>query len=55
MPYSFLHIAALRNDITGARGYIEGGLTDNVHVWKDSPPGKLTVDQIDVDVRGELK
>lgn len=33
MPYSFLHIAALRNDVNGAIKYLEGGDKDEVHVW----------------------
>jgi ankyrin repeat protein len=51
MPYSFLHIAALRNDIDSARKHIEGGGPDTVHVWDGMPSTKITIDPIDVDVR----
>jgi hypothetical protein len=36
MPYSFLHVAAMRNDSDSAIKYLEGGGEDSVHVW----PGK---------------
>ena len=37
MPYSFLHIAALRNDVVKAQQLIDGEAPDDVHVWKSQP------------------
>jgi hypothetical protein len=37
MPYSFLHIAALRNDVVKAQLLIDGEAPDDVHVWKSQP------------------
>lgn len=36
MPYSFLHIAALRNDVVKAQQLIDGEAADDVHVWRTS-------------------
>jgi hypothetical protein len=41
----------MRNDTAAARGLVEGGVVDKVHVWEGFPEGKLTVDPMDVDVR----
>ena len=37
MPYSFLHIAAMRNDVEKAERLINGEAPDDVHVWKSMP------------------
>ena len=37
MPYSFLHVAAMRNDVTKAEQLIDGEAPDDVHVWKGQP------------------
>jgi len=53
MPYSFLHIAALRNDCDSATAYLEGGGEDKVHVWESQERGQNTIEPIDVDVRDD--
>jgi hypothetical protein len=37
MPYSFLHVAAMRNDVEKAAQLINGMAPDDVHVWKGMP------------------
>ncbi len=37
MPYSFLHVAALRNDVVKAQQLIDGEAKDDVHVWRNMP------------------
>ena len=37
MPYSFLHVAAMRNDVEKAEQLINGEAPDDVHVWKSMP------------------
>ena len=53
MPYSFLHIAALRNDIESATAYLEGGGQDKVHLWEGIDPRKALIDPIEVDERDD--
>lgn len=53
MPYSLLHISALRNDINAATDYLEGGAPDTIHVWEDQDKRLATVDAIEVDVRDD--
>ena len=37
MPYSFLHVAAMRNDVEKAEQLINGEAPDDAHVWKSMP------------------
>jgi hypothetical protein len=52
MPYSLLHIAALRNDIENATKLLDGGGEDLIHVW-ESQDRKATIDAIEVDIRDD--
>jgi len=53
MPYSFLHVAAMRNDWEKAKQLIDGEAPDDVHVWRNMPVEKRNsnLDPIFVDER----
>mmetsp|Transcript_39437 Transcript_39437/g.61481 ORF Transcript_39437/g.61481 Transcript_39437/m.61481 type:complete len:284 (+) Transcript_39437:60-911(+) len=51
MPYSFLHIAAIRNDVQKAQALILGGGPDEIHVWEKMPEEQPVQDPVHVDER----